>query len=160
MAKRKRTGRRVQVEDSTGSSNIGSIAIIVIISIVGVMLWATFDLKKSPSTVGGDETLPAYAFVSARSEQSYRAAIDPIIQNSDVFSKIPCYCGCKAAGHTSLKSCFNDDHGSYCDVCQFEALETYEMVKEGVPIGEIRDAIDTRYGNGRFADGTDTPPVA
>jgi hypothetical protein len=124
------------------------------------MAWATLGLKKPQTVVESDMQLPSYAYVSARSEQSYRVSFDPSIQGGDVFSKIPCYCGCKGVGHTSLKDCFLGEHGSFCDVCQYEALETYEMVQKGVPIEQIRSTIDERYGGGRFAPGTDTPPIA
>lgn len=161
MAKRKRNSKssRKVSEEKTGKNNTGLIAVLVIVGIVAVMAYATLGLKDPGTKIDDDVELPSYAFVSARSEQSYRVSLNPAIQQGDVFSKIPCYCGCVGVGHESLKDCFLDDHGSYCDVCQFEALETYDMVNKGLSIGEIRATIDSRYGNDKFGPGTKTPPV-
>ncbi|MHA2218504.1 MAG: PCYCGC motif-containing (lipo)protein [Candidatus Hodarchaeales archaeon] len=160
MSKRKRKNSRSESNKPVDSGRKGTIALLLLIGAVAIMVWATLGLGKQSTEVKDDVQLPAYAYVSARSEQSYRVAIDPIIQNGDVLSKIPCYCGCGGIGHSSLKDCFLDEHGSFCDICQYEALETYEMVKKGVPVAEIRSIIDNRYGGGRFAEGTETPPVA
>jgi hypothetical protein len=160
MGKRNRKSKKSEPNPTKGGNKTGTIALILIVGIVAVMVWAALGLKKPSTETGNTVQLPAYAYVSARSEQSYRTSLDPAIQNGDVFSNIPCYCGCKGVGHSSLKDCFLDEHGSFCDICQYEALETYEMVKKGVPLVQIRATIDQRYGNGRFAEGTNTPPVA
>lgn len=157
MAKRKRTKKSRAQNEPVTKNKTGTIALLVIVGIVAVMAYATLGLKNPGTNVGGDLQLPSYAYVSARSEQSYRVSLTPAIQERDVFSKIPCYCGCVGVGHESLKDCFLDDHGSFCDICQFEALETYDMVNKGLSLGEIRAAIDNRYGNS--GPGTKTPPV-
>jgi hypothetical protein len=160
MAKRKKNKNKPEVKEKSGGSRAGGLALLLIVGVVAVMTWALLGSGKTQTEVTSNVQLPAYAFVSARSEQSYRVSLDPLIQNGDVFSKIPCYCGCVGVGHTSLKDCFLDEHGSFCNVCQFEALETYEMIKQGASIAEIRSTIDQRYGGGGFGEGTKTPPVA
>lgn len=166
MARKKSKSRKsaskskTETVEKAGFNKSGTLALFLLVVVVAVMVYAALGLKKPSVEVGTEVQLPAYAYISARSEQSYRTAIDPIITDGDVFSKIPCYCGCIGVGHTSLKDCFLDTHGSMCDVCQYEALETYDMVKKGVPLSQIRADIDSRYGGGRFGPGTDTPPVA
>ena len=160
MAKGKRENKRVEAKKPENKGKTGTVVLLVFVGVVAVMVWFALGLKKPPTEVGGTVQLPAYAYVSARSEQAYKTAIEPLILNGEVFTKIPCYCGCTGVGHTSLKDCFLDDHGAMCDLCQYEALETYEMMKKGVPIAEIRKTIDSRYGGGRFGPGTNTPPVA
>jgi len=56
--------------------------------------------------------------------------------------QMPCLCHCdQHAGHTSLRSCFEGDHGAKCDVCSAEALYTYQMGKKGWTAKMIRDSI-------------------
>lgn len=160
MGKRNRKSKRAAVKEPEGSSKSGAIALLIIVGVVAVMAWGVLGMRKPSTQVENNVQLPSYAYVNARSEQSYRVALGPVIQNGDVFSQIPCYCGCVGVGHTSLKDCFLDEHGSFCDVCQYEALESYEMAKKGVSVAQIRQTIDERYGGGRLGPGTDTPPVA
>lgn len=160
MARRKRKSKKLEAKKLEGGNKTGTVALILIVGLVAVMVWGALGLKKPDVEVESNVQLPSYAYISARSEQAYKAAIDPAIQNGDVLSKIPCYCGCVGVGHTSLKDCFLDAHGSMCDLCQYEALEAYDMVKKGTPVAQIRATIDARYGNGKFGPGTNTPPVA
>lgn len=58
-----------------------------------------------------------------------------------------CYCDCsKHAGHRSLLTCFESDHGSHCDVCMGEAMVASGMAKQGRSLTEIRTAIDRQFG--------------
>jgi uncharacterized protein with PCYCGC motif len=59
-----------------------------------------------------------------------------------------CHCDCsKHAGHRSLLTCFESEHGSHCDVCMGEALLAAEMAKQGKSLTEIRSAIDRQFGS-------------
>ncbi len=54
----------------------------------------------------------------------------------------PCYCHCdKAHGHTSLRSCFETQHGANCGVCMKEAYYSYVQNKAGKKASEIRQGI-------------------
>jgi hypothetical protein len=54
----------------------------------------------------------------------------------------PCYCHCdQHAGHKSLLSCFEDKHGSYCNVCMSEDFYTYEQSHQGKTAAQIRASI-------------------
>lgn len=58
-----------------------------------------------------------------------------------------CYCDCsKHAGHRSLLTCFESDHGSHCDICMGEAMVASGMAKQGKSLMEIRTAIDRQFG--------------
>jgi len=58
-----------------------------------------------------------------------------------------CYCDCsKHAGHRSLLTCFESDHGAHCDVCMGEAMVASEMAKQGRSLTKIRTAIDRQFG--------------
>ena len=58
-----------------------------------------------------------------------------------------CHCDCsKHAGHRSLLTCFESEHGAYCDICMGEAMMAAEMANRGTSLQEIRAAIDARFG--------------
>ncbi|WP_153733376.1 PCYCGC motif-containing (lipo)protein [Sporosarcina obsidiansis] len=91
---------------------------------------------------------------------------------TDILQYMPCYCGCgESAGHESNMNCFIDevredgsivwdDHGTRCQVCLEIAVKSVQMKQDGKSLKEIRDAIDTEYGNGNYAKPTDTPMPA
>ena len=58
-----------------------------------------------------------------------------------------CYCDCsKHAGHRSLLTCFESEHGAYCDICMGEAIVASGMAQQGKSLMEIRSAIDRQFG--------------
>jgi hypothetical protein len=60
---------------------------------------------------------------------------------------IKCYCACRVTiGHRSLLSCFEDDHGAMCQVCQDEALIANEIAARGGTREQARQAVDARFG--------------
>src|SRR3954465_801925 len=58
-----------------------------------------------------------------------------------------CHCDCsKHAGHRSLLTCFESDHGAFCDICMGEAMGASGMAARGRSLMEIREAIDRQFG--------------
>jgi hypothetical protein len=58
-----------------------------------------------------------------------------------------CHCDCaEHAGHRSLLTCFESEHGAYCDICIGEALLAERMSSEGRSLDEIRQAVDRQFG--------------
>jgi hypothetical protein len=63
-----------------------------------------------------------------------------------VLDGLYCHCDCSLhAGHRSLLTCFQDDHGAACDVCLSEAALAHRMTTEGRSLREIRKAVDDLY---------------
>lgn len=59
-----------------------------------------------------------------------------------------CYCDCsKHSGHRSLLTCFESEHGAYCDICMGEAMVASGMSQQGKSLEDIRAAIDLRFGS-------------
>lgn len=59
-----------------------------------------------------------------------------------------CHCDCsKHAKHRSLLTCFETDHGAYCDVCMGEAMLASQLAERGASLTEIQDAIDRQFGS-------------
>lgn len=64
-----------------------------------------------------------------------------------VLAQLPCYCHCdRGHGHTSLHSCFEDEHGEYCGICIGEAVMAHTLHRRGVNAAEIRKQIIAAYG--------------
>ncbi|WP_028986511.1 PCYCGC motif-containing (lipo)protein [Thermicanus aegyptius] len=90
-------------------------------------------------------------------------------QNQDLLRWIPCYCGCaESAGHLNNAQCFYkeiaadgsvtwDDHATRCNTCLEIAVQSITKKKEGLTVKEIRNWVDTTYGNGNYAKPTPTP---
>lgn len=64
-----------------------------------------------------------------------------------VLDGLYCYCECsKHSSHRSLLTCFESEHGAYCDICVGEAVQAQDLTARGVALDEIRRAIDQRFG--------------
>ena len=82
-------------------------------------------------------------------QRLYRAAAD----DPEAFAQVVCYCGCEAfLEHRHLLDCFVrpqggwERHATGCAVCLSEARDVAGWRAEGVPLDEITDRIDERYG--------------
>jgi hypothetical protein len=59
-----------------------------------------------------------------------------------------CHCDCsRHAGHRSLLTCFESEHGAYCDICMGEATLAARMAGQGNSLQQIRRAIDRQFGS-------------
>lgn len=82
------------------------------------------------------------ALFVGKTETAYRVAQ----QIPDTIDQLYCYCECdKHSGHRSLLSCFTDNHAANCDICQDEALDAANMLKQGYSMAQIRSRIDAKY---------------
>ena len=123
--------------------------------------------EQVETTQGG--ALPAFVNgknVSAKVPALYQGAID----HGDVYSQIPCYCGCAIYQHphTSLMSCFIKekgadgkitwtDHSTSCNICTSVAEMTLAELAKGTPLAQIRDLVHEKHKyTGVW---TDTPPI-
>ena len=84
---------------------------------------ATLDPKQFPDALN-------------RNVYALAAKIRPVLYQQ------PCYCYCdRHAGHKSLLDCFRSTHGAECDICQKEAVLSYQLTQKGKTPAQIRDAI-------------------
>jgi hypothetical protein len=85
-----------------------------------------------------EKQLAAQGVTSPTQIAAYKAAA----KVPNVLYQMPCYCYCdRAHGHTSLHTCFESTHGSFCGTCMSEALYAYRMTKKGWSPTKIRAAI-------------------
>jgi hypothetical protein len=83
----------------------------------------TIDPKQFPDTL-------------SRNVYALAAEIKPVLFQQ------PCYCYCdRHAGHKSLLDCYASTHGSECDICQKEAVFSYQQTQKGKTPEQIRASI-------------------
>jgi hypothetical protein len=83
-------------------------------------------------------TLPASIYTDKLIFNAYAVAA----RVNKVLYQQPCYCHCdRSQGHGSLLDCFASRHGSGCDICQREALYSYEQTRKGKTPAQIREGI-------------------
>ena len=83
-------------------------------------------------------TLAAETFTDPLTKKAYAyaAKIKPVLY------QLPCYCRCdQAVGHTSLLSCYRDQHGAECEICKKELFYAYEQNRRGKTAPQIRAGI-------------------
>lgn len=86
-----------------------------------------------------------------------------ILHGKDI-SFLPCYCGCRPAGHQSNFNCYfkkfedgslyTDMHGENCETCLDITRMYLKLKAEGKSLKEIREAVDKQYAGSKP---TDTP---
>ena len=65
-----------------------------------------------------------------------------------VLDGVYCHCNCsRTVGHRSLLSCFESDHGAYCDICMGEAQLAARLAAQGKTLQQVRRAIDRQFGS-------------
>jgi hypothetical protein len=110
---------------------------------------------KSPTTlnmVPMAQMSPEIQQAAVTVSDAYRFAV----ANPDILKKVPCYCGCGAAGHTSNYSCFVqeikpsgeivfDHHALGCSICVDIAQNVMQLTRDGKTPQEIRVQIDKTY---------------
>lgn len=134
-------------------------------------LTAVLVLVMSGLGRGGDDSsasskgteFPAFVYSSQTSLAAYQLAVD----NRELFSQMPCYCGCvnlPDKRHQSLDQCFFQDDGSfdmhaaYCTICADIAIDAARWQSEGKTAAEVRHLVEGKFGGAGPA--TNTPPVS
>jgi hypothetical protein len=77
-----------------------------------------------------------------------QAAFDEVRKIPGIVDGIRCHCGCaNAKGFYSLLSCFEGEAmARHCDICRGQGRMAFRLYRDGKTLGEIRAAIDDRYG--------------
>ena len=97
---------------------------------------------KAPDVAALPPTLSPQVFTG-----NIRLAYQAAREIPQTLAQLPCYCHCdRGHNHKSLHSCFESEHGENCGICIGEALMAYNLQKQGVAAGEIRNRIIADYG--------------
>lgn len=116
---------------------------------------------ESSTTAEGPQ-FPAYVYNSQASLEAYRLAVD----NRQLFSQMPCYCGCARLDvpHQNLDQCFFtadgsfEMHAAYCTICADIAIDAARWQSEGKSTADVRRLVDENFSD--VGPATSTPPVS
>ena len=119
--------------------------VVGLVVIIGFGAWQMRAAADS-SAVGASASLTQDpTLYQGDTRQAYTVARD----HPELLAQLDCYCGCEQhEGHKNLLDCFRTDHGASCDICIGEAVTAGQMLSQGTPIDQIRDALRARYGHG------------
>ncbi|MBV9774244.1 MAG: hypothetical protein JO040_09865 [Gemmatimonadetes bacterium] len=110
----------------------------------------------APRASAAEHPAPRAGITAAHVQPAERYAEDPrvaqvyaeVAKMAETVDGLYCYCHCsRHAGHRSLLSCFEEDHGAQCDVCLGEADLAYRMKQQGASLEQIRREIDRQFGH-------------
>ena len=127
---------------------IGGVIVLAVIGVIAYFFISGTSTTEIPDYVTGDM------------RTIYEWAKTP--EGAGLLEQIPCYCGCKYAGHKHTRHCYwrddgtFDKHGITCAVCYDIATKTKQRHEEGVGVCEIRKEIDAFYAPNAHLK-TDTP---
>ena len=125
----------------------------------------------TPTAMGTPQktvALPTYARSGGtKVQEAYQYAVD----RQEILQWVPGYCGCGGhAGHRSNENCFVqafnadgsiafDNHGASCDMCVELALDAKKLASQGKSLRDIRNYVQSKYGNLGPATNTPYPPA-
>jgi hypothetical protein len=125
---------------------------------------------SSPTPVVTADQDSSNSQLSAEIQQAPPSVVEAYqfaISNPDDLKNVPCYCGCKAMGHTSNYDCYIDEikpsgeviydgHALGCSICVDISQDVMRLTREGKSPEAIRTAIDqtyAQYGPSNFPPG-------
>jgi hypothetical protein len=123
-------------------------AAIGLLLVLGIGAWQMRASAEAgaDSNSGGDASLTQDPnLYQGDTKQAYVVARD----HPELLAQLDCYCGCEQhEGHKNLLDCFRTNHGAGCDICVGEAVTAGQMLSQGTPVDQIREALRARYGHG------------
>lgn len=136
-------------------------AVPVLAAVLGLAM-SGVSWGSDSSATAEDPRFPDFVYSSQTSLATYRLAVD----NRQLFSQMPCYCGCAKLDvpHQNLDQCFFmadggfEKHAAYCTICGDIAVAAARRQSEGKSTAEVRQLVDEKYGD--VGPATNTPPVS
>jgi hypothetical protein len=134
--------------NSRGRWLIAAAAIGLLLAL-GIGAWqirASAEAGADANNADGDASLTQDPnLYQGDTKQAYLVARE----HPELLAQLDCYCGCEQhEGHKNLLDCFRTNHGAGCDICVGEAVTAGQMLSQGTPVDQIREALRARYGHG------------
>ena len=137
------------------------IAAVPLLAVILILAMSGWDSDGSPATAEAPQ-FPDFVYNSQTSLAAYQLAVD----NRELFSQMPCYCGCANLDvpHQNLDQCFFmadgsfERHAAYCTICDDIAIAAAGWQSESKTAFEVRQLVDEEFGGA--GPGTNTPPVS
>lgn len=136
--------REALVRLAGGALALGGLALPTPLRALGARREVEHEVEHPEPRPGitGEKVLP-----SADVPEKSRKAYDVAREIPQVLDGLYCHCECgKRDKLRSLLSCFETRMPTTCGVCRGEAEQAYELFLEGKTLGEIRKAVDRRWG--------------
>jgi hypothetical protein len=139
------------------------IAAIPVLAVLLALAMSGMRWGSDSSATAEGPRFPDFVYNSQTSLAAFRLAVD----NRELFSQMPCYCGCAKLDvpHQNLDQCFFlpdgsgfEEHAAYCTICADIATAAVNWQSEGKTTAEVRRLVDKEFGE--RGPGTNTPPVA
>lgn len=147
--RRERAARRGRRKGGLQPAKIfAGAAAVLLVAVIGLRALSGGEAQAAHPEVRegitAEKVVPASAYARyPRIAEVYRMAAEI----PGVLDGVYCHCDCSQhAGHYSLLSCFESDHGAGCDICLSEAALAYRMTEQGYDLDRIRAEIDALYG--------------
>jgi hypothetical protein len=154
--------RGCEVKRLVWGALILEIAAIPVLAVVLALAVSGMNWGNDSSATAEGPQFPDFVYNSQTSQEAYQLAVD----NRELFSHMPCYCGCGKLSmpHQNLDQCFFmpdggfDQHAAYCTICADIAIAAVGWQSEGKSTADVRRLVDEEFAD--RGPGTDTPPVA
>ena len=139
------------------------IAAVAVLTVILALAMSGFGWGSDDSSATAEGSqFPDFVYNSQTSLGAYRLAVD----NRELFSQMPCYCGCAKLDvpHQNLDQCFYmangsfEKHAAYCTICGDIAVAAAGWQSEGKTTAEVRLLVDEEFGD--VGPATNTPPVS
>jgi hypothetical protein len=131
-----------------GSNNLRWIIGAVVVGLIAIVGFGAWHLSAATNAGGADTSVSLTQdpqLYQGEARQAYIVARD----HPELLAQLDCYCGCEEhEGHKNLLDCFRTNHGAACDICMGEAVTAGQMLSQGTPVDQIREALRARYGHG------------
>jgi hypothetical protein len=124
---------------------VAAAAAVGLLLVIGIGAWQMRAAADAKSDSAGASLTQDPALYQGDTRQAYTVAR----AHPELLAQLDCYCGCEQhEGHKNLLDCFRTNHGAACDICVGEAVTAGQMLSQGTPVDQIREALRARYGHG------------
>ncbi len=138
-----------------------NIALLVAILVPTVLATGCASNAAGASSSGGEMKMAALSMLPAEMQgapTTVREAYQFAVANPDALKNVPCYCGCRAMGHTSNYSCYvkeskadgtvvYDNHALGCSLCVDITQEVMRLSRAGQSPGQIHAQVVADFGS-------------
>lgn len=129
------------------------VAVVAVAATVGLVVTDRSAASSEAAAAPMMQVAPGGEIELASLPADHRHLYEAAADDEEAFSAVRCYCGCESfLDHATLRDCFVrpeggwERHATGCAVCLGEARDVMEDRQDGLPLDDIVDRIDRRYG--------------
>lgn len=148
---------RPQVDGERVGSRPWWALVLALVAVAGAVAMVAQDrflaVEPTAETAPMMQVAPGGEIELASLPSDHRHLYEAAAEDEAAFAEVRCYCGCESfLDHASLFECFVrpqggwERHATGCAVCLAEARDVVADRQDGLPLDEIVERIDRRYG--------------